>query len=310
MRINSARFCSTAVGVAASLLSLVLWTGAAVAASIDEVKALAERHLDGGARATGPNFDEIMAKGELVIAVYRDFPPFSTSRDGRLEGVDVDLGTALAKHLKLRPSFFPLTAGETVEDDLRNGVWKGHYLERRIADVMLHVPTERAFVLRQTEAVLFAPYFRERVVVARDPDRIYAKDSVEIFAEEKVGVELDSLSDLYLTSALGGRLRANVVHYATHAKAIDGLLAGEVAAVMGAESELAAGLAARESRWPLGPMTAPGLSKTSWELGLAVRDSNRDLAYALGDAIAALRADGTIERIFRRHHLPYHAPEE
>lgn len=298
------------VGLGGLLLALVLWAGATAAAGFNDIKALAEPHLDGGARASSATFDQIIERGELIIAVYRDFPPFSATRGGRLAGIDVEIGTALAKRLKLRPRFFPLTAGETVDDDLRNAVWKGHYLERRVADVMLHVPTERAFALRQTEAVLFAPYFRERVAVARDPDRINSRDSVEVFADEKVGVEVDSLADLYLTEALGGRLRANVVHFPTHATAVDALLAGEVAAVMGAESEIAAQLAARKSRWPLAPMTVPGLAKTHWELGLAVKDSNRDLAYALGDAVTALRADGTIARIFRRHGIPYHAPEE
>lgn len=296
--------------LAALLSALVLWTGVATAATLEEIKALAERNLDGGARAPSATFDEIIERGELIIAIYRDFPPFSTARGDRLAGIDVEIGTALAKRLKLRPHFFPLTAGETVDDDLRNAVWKGHYLERRVADVMLHVPTERAFALRQTEAVLFAPYFRERVAVARNPDKVNGGDSVEIFAEEKVGVEIDGLADLYLTNALGGRLRANVTHFRTHAQAVDALLTGEIAAVMGPESEIAAQLAARKSRWPVAPMAAPGLGKTSWELGLAVKHTNRDLGYALGDAIAALRADGTIARIFRRHGIPYHGPEE
>lgn len=272
----------------AGTLALVLWTGAGVAATLDD----------------------IVERGELIIAVYRDFPPFSEERDGRFHGVDVEIGAALAERLTLKPRFFALTAGETVDDDLRNAVWKGHYLDRRVADVMLHVPTERAFALRQTEAVLFAPYFRERIVVARNPDKVASRDTVAIFAEEKVGVELDSLADLYLTAALGGSLRANVVHYPSHAKAVDALLAGEVAAVMGAEGEIAAQLAARGTDRPLAPMEAPGLGKASWELGLAVKDSNRDLAYALGDAIASLREDGTVEAIFRRHRLPYHPPEE
>lgn len=291
-------------------LALALWAGAAAAASFEDLKAAAERRLDGGATAPSATLDQIVERGELIMAVYRDFPPFSYQNGGKLAGIDVDIGTELAKRMKLKPRFFPLTAGETVDDDLRNAVWKGHYLERRVADVMLHVPTERAYALRQTEAVLFAPYFRDRIAVARNPDKVNARDGVAVFAEEKVGVEVDGLADVYLTGALGGTLRSNVTHYPSHAKAVDGLLAGEVAAVMGVESEIAARMAARRSPWPLAPMDTPGLAKTGWEVGLAVKHSNRDLAYALGDAIDALRREGVIAAIFKRHRIPYHAPED
>lgn len=277
-----------AVRLAATLALLILGIGPSLAASLDD----------------------IMAKGEIVAAVYRGFPPFSSRQGSTLTGVDIDLGEALAKRLGVRVQFFELTAGETVDDDLRNAVWKGHYLERRVADVMLHVPTDREFALRQTEAVIFAPYYRERIAVARNPELVSARDTVEVFAEEKVGVELDSLADIYLLSALGGRLRANVVHYPTIAKAVDGMIAGEVAAVMGTRSEIAARLAERGTNHPLAAMETPGLSKPAWELGLAVKNSNRDLAWALGDAITALREDGTLAAIFRHHRLPYQPPED
>lgn len=269
------------------LAALVLWTGAAAARS----------------------FDDILAAGEIEFAVYRDFPPFSYRRDGKLVGADVDLGHALAKRMKLKARFFELTAGETVEDDLRNGVWKGHYLARHVADAMLHIPTEREFALRQTEAVVFAPYFREAIVVARNPERVNSRDTVAIFAEEKVGVETDSLADIYLTSALGGSLRSNVIHFTTLHQATDALVAGQVAAVMGSRSEIASHLAARKSKYPVARMEAPGLTKPFWELGMAVKENNRDLAYALTDAVEALMKDGTLAAIWRRHNIPYQAPE-
>ena len=42
--------------------------------------------------------DEVMQAGTLRIAVYRDNPP-SFYRDGRLVGIDVDLGRRLADQL-------------------------------------------------------------------------------------------------------------------------------------------------------------------------------------------------------------------
>jgi ABC-type amino acid transport substrate-binding protein len=138
-----------------------------------------------GARAAA-TLDDIMARGELVVAVYRDFPPFSFHTGGEVAGVDVDLARALAKRLGLKAAIMEVTAGETVDDDLRNAVWKGHYLDHKTADVMVHVPTDRVFMLRNTNAVIFAPYFRERVVVARNPEKVIKSDDISIFEQEKV----------------------------------------------------------------------------------------------------------------------------
>ena len=256
-------------------------------------------------------YDDIVAAGEIVVAVYRDFPPFSDRVGGELAGVDVDLGKAIAERLKLKPVFMELTAAETVDDDLRNAVWKGHYLERRVADVMLHVPVDRQFAQRNTNVVLAAPYFRERVVVARNPERVNSRDDVDVFAQEKVGVELASLADVYLTGRLAGRgASGNVVHFPTLAKAAEALTKGTVAAVMGTESELAAALGGHGRDFPMGPMPSPGLSKPWWELGLAVKDGNRQLGYALDDVMTRLRSDGTVAAIFHRHGLPYLPPED
>lgn len=255
--------------------------------------------------------DDIMAKGELSVVVYRDFPPFSSRQGGDLTGVDIDLAKAVAQRMKLRPTFMELTAGDSVDDDLRNGVWKGHYLERRVADVMMHVPTDRVFAMRNKNVAIVAPYFRERVVVARNPERVLAKDGVNIFEHEKVGVELATLPDVYLTAQLApSKAVANVTHFPTLAQAVDALVKGDVAAVMGTESELTAALGDNAARFPLTAMETPGLTKPWWELGLAVKDSNRQLGNALEDVIAALKADGTVAAIFRRHGLAYRSPEE
>jgi len=263
---------------------------------------------DGIARTDG--LDDIKARGELVMAVYRDFPPFSSKKDGEVVGIDVDIAKALAKRLGLKPSIMELTAGESVDDDLRNAVWKGHYLERRVADAMLHVPTDRVFMLRNANVVIFSPYFRERVVVARQPERVIKDDDITIFEKEKVGVELATLADVYLTAQLAPNHTANVVHYPTVAKAVDALRAGEVAAVMGNEAEILAALGSDLKRFPTAPMPAAGLTKTWWELGLAVKDSNRQLSHVLEDAMAALLKDGTVAAIFKRHGVAHRPPED
>lgn len=260
------------------------------------------------ARADG--LDDIKARGELVVAVYRDFPPFSSGTGGKVAGIDVDLAHALAKRLGLKAAIMELTAADDVDADLRNGVWKGHYLERKVADVMLHIPTDRVFTMRNPNAVVFSPYFRERMVVARDPGKVFKDDDISVFEREKVGVELATLADVHLTAQLAPDHVANVVHYPSVPKAIDALRRGEVAAVMGIESEVVAALGRDARRFPTAPMPAAGMTRPAWELGMAVKESNRRLSHVLEDAMTAMLKDGTVAAIFKRHGLPHRPPEE
>jgi ABC-type amino acid transport substrate-binding protein len=254
--------------------------------------------------------DDIVEDGTIVIAVYRDFPPFSYNRDGTLAGIDVDLGRVIAERLGVAVSFMVITADENMDDDLRNAVWKGHYITREVADLMLHVPMDRQLALRNTMAAFFAPYFRREFALAYDPEWIGANPDPMVFTREKVGVELDSLPDFYLSSAYGGQLRENVVHYRTITEASQALVAGEVAAVMAPRSELEAGLGSDAGRFGFAPAAMTGFARSSWVVGVAVDTESRDLGYAVEDIVAAEVANGGIERIFAAHGISYRPPSE
>ena len=70
----------------------------------------------------------IRASGTLKVAVYKDNAPFSDGPANDIHGLDVSIAAALARQLKLKLSLLPFDAGENMNDDLRNMVWRGHYL--------------------------------------------------------------------------------------------------------------------------------------------------------------------------------------
>lgn len=245
--------------------------------------------------------EDVQAAGAIRIAVYRDFPPYSWDDGGVIRGIDVDIARDIAAALGLKLDVMVQTAGETVSDDLRNAVWKGHYLGGGVADVMLHIPHDRAFGLRNAEAVLFAPYQRERFALVRDPDRVDTA-VIDNLPDVPVGVEIDSVPDFVLLGADGGRLRPLVRHYMTADKALEALKAGEVAAVLAPRTQIDATLAG----WPghrfvttLTPIPPPMAS--FWDIGMAVKENARDLAVVVGDIVAAMAADGRLQAIFARH---------
>ncbi|WP_158044955.1 substrate-binding periplasmic protein [Skermanella pratensis] len=252
--------------------------------------------------------DDVVARGMVRIAVYRDFPPFSYREDGVLKGADVDLGKAIGEKLGLRVDFMELTADETMDDDLRNAVWKGPILGGGVADIMMHVPVNRSFAQRNDLVVIFGPYQRETYAVARDPGRISETAGFPVFQTEKIGVELDTVPDFYLSGAFGGRLAANVVHYTTVGQAVAGLRTGAVAAVFAPLSELEGALGPDRAKFPIGSMPAPNLSPAEWPIGLAVKHDARDLGYRVGDIVTELLESGKVTEIYRSHGLTHNRP--
>lgn len=54
----------------------------------------------------GPSIDRILKKGELTIGTSGDYPPFNMkTKDGKLVGYDVDLGTIVASSMGVKVKF-------------------------------------------------------------------------------------------------------------------------------------------------------------------------------------------------------------
>jgi hypothetical protein len=250
--------------------------------------------------------DEVRDSGTIRIAVYRDFAPFSEVHDGRFEGVDVDIGRALAGRLGVAVEFMPVTAGESVDDDLRNAVWKGHYLGGGVADVMLHVPVDRRFAMRNKLVAIFGAYARMDTVAAGDAATASSGLDPDAIGDGRIGVELATLADAYLLTAYAGALRDNVVHYPSTVAAAEALARGEVESAVGTRAEIEAGIGERRSALTLAPVAIPG---SSWLIGAAVDEHSRDLGYAAADVLAELVEAGAVAQAFAARSLSYLPPD-
>ncbi|MES9923795.1 MAG: transporter substrate-binding domain-containing protein [Candidatus Thiodiazotropha endolucinida] len=253
--------------------------------------------------------DRIRERGVLEVAVYKDFPPFSYRDErGRIVGIDADIAHALAKSLGVAAAIRAVGADESMEDDLRNNVWKGHYLGGGVADVMLHVPYDAAFAEENDRVIFVAPYYREQVVVAVEKGVGANLDPLDYFSREKVGVELDTLTDFYLLSAYNGKIRNQVVHFSNIGKAVSALKNGEVAGVAGPRSEIEFALGDQVANYAVGPIQMPGLSTSGWDLGAAVKQGNGALAEVVEQAMSQLRQSSSLSKIFTQYRSTYQLP--
>ena len=256
------------------------------------------------------SYDEIIDKGEIIIAVYRDFPPFSYKEGGKLKGIDVDIAKAIAKALDVRLHLVEQTADENVDDDLRNAIWKGHYLGGLVADIMLHIPYDRVLARRNDLVVLFGPYMKEEIVLARHRETLGNDATLAVFRYEKIAVELDSISDLYLSGAFGGTIRPNLLHYRTQEAAGAVTLKGEAKGTMGPKSQVEHSLIADKKSYDIGVVPTPGLIKSNWLIGAAVKHTYRQLGYSVQEIISNLIQSGKMEEIFTKHGISYTPPSQ
>ncbi len=247
--------------------------------------------------------EKIRKSGVLKVALYKNFAPFS--HDGR--GVDVDLAEALAAKLGVKMSPLWFEADENMEDDLRNMVWKGHYLGYGPADVMMHAPIDPAYMAKVDRVKFFAPYHRERYAIARRLDKLPTLDNFEPFEKLNLGIEGDTLAATVMLSADGGRYRDTIRTFRTAAEAVSALQSGAVAAVMAQQGELEGGLKG-DARMAIDLPPHPILQKRQWPLGLAVKQQSDDLAQALQAAIRELMADGSMKAIMLRHGVQHRLP--
>lgn len=263
-------------------------------------------------------FDDIIESGVLKVAMYENFPPYSYQQDGQPRGVDFELAQKLAEGLGLKLEVLWVTPDETLDDDLRNFIWKGHYLRRDVlADVMLRVPYDREFSYKRNElgelinelVVMFGPYQRERWQTAYDDRRIEDVPSVAVFQYHPIGVEVDSVPSFYLSSVFEGRLAKNLHHYPSVQQAFAALKEGEVDATMAMRGEIEWLKAqAGDSHLKLAENAYPNMGKQVWDLGMAVHESNRQLAYALEEVLEPLILEGGMEKLYAKHGLHYELP--
>ena len=245
----------------------------------------------------------VLERGLLKVGVYHDMPPFHV--DGK--GIDVDLAQALATSLGVKLALLPFHADDSMNDDLRSIVWKGHYLGYGPADVLLHVPVERPLMEDNPQVRVFAPYCRDGVAIARRLEQVPQLDSFAQLQGHAVAVPGQSLAGWLLIGADGGAYRGQLnTRWKDGADAARALQRGEVAVAAGLASELESVLRG-DARFAVSALPSPRAPRDGWAVGMAVKRDADELAQALQRAVHALAASGQLREMFSRANLVWQA---
>lgn len=253
---------------------------------------------------------KIRANGALKVAVYKANAPFSDGVGSDQAGLDVSIATALAKELGLRLALLPFDAGENMGDDLRNMVWRGHYLGYGPADVMMHVPVDKHLMTENRQVLILAPYMRQVLMVLHDTRKIADVRSAEDLKGFPLTAERGSGAASVLMGYGGGLLRNQVSIVDTGVAAAEAVASGKAAAayVTRAQAEAVVSKLAGEPHWQLSPLQLPGLPGNGWPIGMAIKSQNKELGQAIEAAMQALRSRGDLQALFRQHGLTLTAP--
>lgn len=251
--------------------------------------------------------DAIQDQGHMLFAVYENYPPYSWEEAGKPSGVDIEIAHLIAADLGVEARFNFVAAGENLEADLRNNIWKGALIGRQVSNVMMRVPYDSAFKCRVEQVTFTGQYSAESIAIAYDKASYPEEKPIPAyFRFDAVAVENDSISDFYLSSFAGGQLAGKMQRFPDMAQAMAALNADETKAAMGPLAQLEYGLDAGSAvhQPPLA-----GFAVSKWTIGVAINFSYRPLSYAVDDAVNYALQDGRIANIYQNYGLSFQEPE-
>jgi polar amino acid transport system substrate-binding protein len=263
------------------------------------------------------SIDDIKKSGEITIAVYEDFPPYSFMENGVAKGIDIELGTMIAKSLNVKPVWSFTGFDENLSADLRNNVWRGNVVHKNKSDVMLRIPydydylriTDKSTGQLETDMVsIKGPYQSEKWIIATNKAVIPQINTLGIFAYQTVGVEIDLLPDLHLSGFARGILTKNIKHYNKFTDAINDLKSGKIDAVAGLKSQIEYLLDYKNNSDKYYLSENIPQMKSQWDLATAVSSNYRDLSYHIDNVIDKAYKDGEIKKIFDDFGVTYIPP--
>ena len=243
----------------------------------------------------------------LVMATNAAFPPYEFKDGDKIVGIDAEIAAAIADKLGMKLEIVDVDFGAVL-----TGVAEGKY-DMGMAGITVTDKRKESMDFSDTYATGI------QVIIVNDGSSIATLDDLWNFDENgdpvslknpdiKIGVQQDTTGDIYSSSAISGwgfndlnedeSIKTDrVVRYKTGAEAISALKTGKVDCVI-IDNEPAKSFVAAND----GIHILEGDNEYAIEdYAICVDKGNTELLAKINQALADLKADGTIDRIISKY---------
>jgi len=245
----------------------------------------------GGATAQVQAPKELVNAGKITYGVAATFAPFEYMQDGKLVGLDIEMLEAMAKKM-----------GLAVE--IMNMEFKGLIpaLQSKRIDIInsaMYIRPERE------EQVDFVPYLtvgNEIVVQAKNPRGIKTREDM---CGSKIAVTLGGFQEKLAREddencKKAGKAGVDVMTFPTAQDAALALKNGRADAIYNATPGAYKQVQELPNDYAIAGTTFGPFAR----IGIAVRKGDADTKEAIGKALAAVKADGTIDALLKKYGMP------
>lgn len=226
----------------------------------------------------------LMTDGKLVVATSPDFPPFENLEGDEYVGFDIDLAKALAEQLGVEVEFKTLQF-----DAILPAVAAGGQCDVGISGIT--VDPER----QKTTDFSDAYYIDDQAIAVMKDGAITSENADEALNQEGViiAVQSGTTGETYVKENYPN---ATVQPYGNSTDAFAAMQAGQATAVCTNKAVVEQMLAQAYQDAVVVKKVATGE-----EYAVSVSKDNPELLAAVNEALAALKADGTIDNLVAKH---------
>ena len=218
-----------------------------------------------------------------LVGTDAAYAPFeSQDEKGQIVGFDIDIVSAIAQKAGIEVKFV-------------NTPWEGIFNALNQGDRDLLVSSITITDARRNSMDFSAPYFDAHQLIA-----VKANSKVSRFDDLKrlkVGVQNGTTGD-EAVSKLQGKNSPGIKHFESTPLALKELEAGGVDAVV-ADNGVVTNYVNNNAGSKFKTVNDPGFAPEQY--GLAVKQGNADLLAKLNQGLAAIKADGTYDRIYAKY---------
>ena len=232
--------------------------------------------------------EQIQEKGEIIVSLNKDYPPFSMDKDGKPMGLDVDLARLLAEYMGVKVKFIRPALYEEQIPALLSGK----------ADIIIAAMTRTA----------------ERGLLVNFTDPYFAVSQAALVKREKVASDAESYFDLTNIPNLKLGVKAGTTHeafarqlfskeaivtYPTVDAAAKALINNKIDAVTADSPFVRVWRATHPSLHPQVKALLAPVTQESY--GFAIRKGDQDFLNWLNLFIDQIRADGTLDLLIHEY---------